>query len=210
MTQQTELWEGKFGDFYQERNTITEAEVINRYKLWEMLFKIIYTANGSVPKSVLEVGAGQGPNLMAIEKLSLQTQQPIKLFATEINQKARLHMQENVKTVELLTDIPKQETAELVYTYGVMIHVHPAHLLGLMKQMYAASSKYIVCCEYFAPDIRPLPYRGEKDALWLNDYGKMWMSNFGLRLVAYGFCWKPVTGLDNITHWVFEKRSTMI
>lgn len=210
MTQQTDLWEGKFGDFYQERNLVTEQEWQNRAKLWETIFKIIYMSTGVFPSSVLEVGAGQGPNLMAIEKLALSAQKPVKLYATEINEKARLHLQENVKSVEILHDIPKQETVDLIYTYGVMIHVHPAHIMGLQKQMFEASSRYIVCAEYFAPDMRPLPYRGEKDALWLNDYGKLWMNNFPLRVISYGFCWKPITGLDNITYWIFEKKKVMI
>jgi len=209
MTQQADLWSGPFGDFYQERNSLTEEEVDRRATFLSGVFKLIYTINGSVPKSVLEIGAGQGPNLSAIRKIELENSVPIKRYATEINEKARLKLQENVKDVEILHAIPNTPIADLVMTYGVMIHTHPAHIRDLQTKMYNATNRWILCCEYFAPTTRPIVYRGEKDALWLDDYGGMLMRNFSLRLLGYGFSWKPITGLDNITFWVFEKTSKM-
>lgn len=208
-TDQTELWTGPFGDDYQARNALTEEEVAKRVTLWENIFKVIYMNCGDVPKSVLEIGAGQGPNIAALHKLSMSIQKPIKLFATEINQKARMALSSNVPTCEILDSIPKEPIADLVLTYGVLIHTHPAHLVGLMRQIHAASRRWIVACEYFAPQSRPITYRGEKDALWLDDYGKYYIENFSLRIVGYGFCWKVTTGLDNITQWTFEKAEKM-
>lgn len=210
MSQQIELWKGAFGDLYQERNAPSDTEIVQRVAMWDHLYKYVYTMCGAYPKSVLEVGAGQGPNLMAIEKLALIAGVPIKLYATEINEKARLKLSENVKDLEILADIPKEEFADLVYTYGVMIHTHPAHLRALQTKMYNASKRWLLCAEYFAPETRPVVYRGEKDALWLDDYGSHWLSNFPLRVVAYGFMWKKITGLDNITWWLFEKTGKMI
>lgn len=210
MTTQIELWKGPFGDLYQERNAPNEQEVMARYKMWDTFLRNIYHNTGIFPTSILEVGAGQGPNLMAIEKLSMDLMKPIKLYATEINEKARLKLMENVKDVEILHDIPKTEIADIVFTYGVLIHTHPALVRGLQQQMFDASSRYIICCEYFAPDIRPLVYRGEKDALWLDDYGSRWVDNFPLRILSYGFLWKKTTELDNVTFWLFEKTRKMI
>lgn len=210
MTQQIDLWKGPFGDLYQERNHVTADDIEARAMLWEVILKIVYGHTNYLPNSMLEVGAGQGPNLLGIQRVSMKIGKPIKLYATEINEKARLILQENVKDVELLANIPKQETVDLVYTYGVLIHTHPAHVRGLMTEMFNASSRFIVCCEYFSPELRPIVYRGEKDALWLNDYGKLWLDSFPLRILHYGFCWKPLTGLDNITYWVFEKTRKMI
>lgn len=210
MTTQTDLWKGPFGDLYQERNAPTEKEVEARYKIWDTIIRSAYSHTGYFPNSILEVGAGQGPNLMALEKLSLDISKPIKLYATEVNEKARLKLQENVKSVEILHDIPKMELADLVYTYGVMIHTHPAHIKGLQQQMFDASKRYICCMEYFAPETRPVVYRGEKDALWLDDYGSKWLDNFPLRILSYGFLWKKTTGLDNVTFWLFEKTRKMI
>ena len=37
--------------------------------------------------------------------------------------------------------------------------------------------------------------------------GGFWLDHLpGLRVIAYGFSWKRLTGLDNLTWWLFEKR----
>jgi len=205
-TKQSELWAGLFGDAYQERNKLDKAEILKRKEfLTTVLIHSIYARTGVFPQSVLEIGAGQGPNMCALEQLSKDHSIPLTLYATELNQKARIALSENVKTINILDDIPKEETADMVMTYGVLIHVHPAHIKDLLGRIYNASKRFIVCCEYFSPTTRAIPYRGEKEALWADDYGKILQETFSLKLVNYGFAWKPVTGLDNITYWVFEK-----
>jgi len=209
-TKQTELWEGVFGDAYQERNELTQEEIKRRQGLMRTVLTGIYSRTGKLPTDILEIGAGQGPNLCGLEKLSIELGVPIGLYATEINQKARIALSENCTLVKILDDIPSTPTFDLVYTYGVMIHTHPAHLRSLQQKIYDASKRFIACFEYFAPETRPIMYRGEKDALWLDDYGKKFMDNFPLNLVTYGFAWKPFTGLDNVTYWVLEKKDKMI
>ena len=209
MTQQEDLWKGEFGNSYQDRNEITEEDIKNRQRHWNDLLQVIYGVTGYLPQSILEIGAGQGPNMLALEKLSLQIQKPIKLYATEINQKARIKLSENVKTLEILDQIPNEPIADLVFTYGVMIHTHPAHLRELMSIMHKASKRFLLCSEYFASITTPKTYRGEKDALWLDDYGSHFLNHFRLRLVGCSFSWKRITGLDNVTNWVFEKTEKM-
>jgi hypothetical protein len=51
------------------------------------------------------------------------------------------------------------------------------------------------------------PYRGHDDRLFKRDFGGYWLDHFSdLWTVAYGFAWKRITGLDNLTWWLFEKR----
>ena len=51
-----------------------------------------------------------------------------------------------------------------------------------------------------------IPYRGHTDALWRRDYGSIWLDNFtDLHCQGAIFAWKRMTGLDNLTFWVFEK-----
>lgn len=210
-THQLELWRGPFGDDYQLRNLLNDDEVNARVPFWTGVLQLCYmNCNGVMPSSIFEVGAGQGPNMVALEKVSLQIQKPIKLFATEANDKAKDALQQNVKSIEILNDIPTTPSIDLSFTYGVLIHTHPAHIRGLTDKIYKSSKRWIMCAEYFAPDTRPITYRGEKEALWLDDYGAKWMDNYPLRLLGYGFCWKRTTKLDNITFWVFEKMEKMI
>ena len=208
-TDQQKLWAGVFGDYYQDRNKLTDEEVEKREPFLLNILQWSYSVTGHLTKSVLEIGAGQGPNILALERISIKSAMPMMLYATELNQKARLHLSENCKTVQILDSIPNEPIADMVFTYGVLIHTHPAHVKNLMDQIFKASKRFIVCCEYFAPETRPMMYRGEKDALWLDDYGSKWLVNHSLRLVGYGFAWKKVTGLDNVTYWIFEKSEKM-
>ena len=50
------------------------------------------------------------------------------------------------------------------------------------------------------------PNAGE-NRLFKRDFGGLWLDTCpDLRVVAYGFAWKRLTGLDNLTWWLFEKR----
>lgn len=220
MTEQIKLWDGKFGTDYFERNKFTEEFLRPRYLFWDNMIKNMYYAFGSMPNDILEIGAGAGANMMAIRNVYTTAKQdptedysevnviPHKLFATEVNTDAAEALQTNVPGIKLLPyDRLHQfpNIADLAFTSGVLIHTHPAHRMELMRNIYNASRKFIVCIEYFAPETRMIPYRGTENSLWLDDYGSIWLDNFDVRVVSYGFCWKKTTGLDNVTYWLMEK-----
>ena len=98
---------------------------------------------------------------------------------------------------------------DLVFTMGVLIHIHPDDLLANMQKMYDYSGKYILMGEYFNRTPVMIEYHGEKDKLFKRDFGKMFMENFQVRLVDYGFLWGHLydeAGFDDITYWLFEKK----
>lgn len=221
MTEQIKLWsDEEFGDEYAKRNALTEEFIRPRYLFWDNMIKNLHYAVGGIPKDILEIGANAGANLMAIRQVYRTARQnpnedesevnviPHTLYATEVNTNAAEALRQNVPGVKLLPPDRLHQfpnTADLVFTSGVLIHTHPAHRMELMRDIYNASRRFIVCIEYFAPETRMIPYRGKENALWLDDYGSIWLDNFNVRVINYGFCWKKVTGLDNVTYWVFEK-----
>ena len=75
-----------------------------------------------------------------------------------------------------------------------------------MFRNYRVTRRYIVCIEYFSDKPEEIPYRGHDGVLFKRDFGGFWIDNFpDLETRDYGFVWKRVTGLDNLTWWVFEK-----
>jgi len=51
-------------------------------------------------------------------------------------------------------------------------------------------------------------YHGRERMLFLRDYGTFWLENFpGLRVVDFGFFWKPISG-DNLNWWLFQKAAS--
>lgn len=207
MTNEKKLWQGDFGDQYHKRNMITDDNLQPRMVLWHATIPMLLTPSYH-PMSYLEVGAGLGANLITINNIYQTHGRVPELYAIETNDKAREALSELEHTKVLKGDAlnigAPNASVDVAFTCGVLIHVNPEDQIQALKEIYRVSKKYIICMEYFSPDLREVNYHGEK-ALWTRDYGSLWLDNFKLRSVGYTFFWKRVSGLDNITSWVFEK-----
>lgn len=201
------LWMGEFGDEYTERNEIIEKNIAHRVFMWGAIGSLLSVS----PKSILEIGAGTGINLIAIDRIYEMHDQEVDLFALEPNKKASdILISQSIRNLSMVSGyatniVSIDGSVDLAFTSGVLIHIHPDDVLKAMKEIHRVSRKYIVCVEYFAPEVREIKYRGQDGALWLNDYGSLWLNNFKLTCLGYGFFWKRLSGLDNLTYWVFEK-----
>src|SRR3989338_3210522 len=98
---------------------------------------------------------------------------------------------------------------DLVFTMGVLIHINPDQLLEHMEKMFKYSNKYILMGEYFNRTPVSIEYQGEKEKLFKRDFGKLFIQNFNVKLVDYGFLWGHIydkAGFDDVTWWLFEKN----
>jgi len=203
---QLRFWRGEFGNAYTDRNDAVAEHLRARVAMWA---PIMATMVGAPPQTVLEVGANVGNNLRALRQLS-----GAEFFALEPNAKARQKLigdgvvpSGNVRDgFAAAIDFP-DNSIDLVFTSGVLIHIHPNDLLASCREMHRVSRRYVVSVEYFADTPTELGYRGHDERLFKRDFGGFWLDNFAdLRVVNYGFAWKRLTGLDNLTWWVFEKQ----
>lgn len=207
MVKPIEKWATRFGDDYHARND--DPMLAARYDLFSA---IIRDTMWAPPASILEVGAGRGYNLEAINRLyvDMRVDAP-RMLATEPNASAveiinksmegvsHFSVMENVSRV-------KDRSVELAFTCGVLIHVPPTDLVETMAEIYRCSNRWIAAIEYFSPEPRALDYRGHPGMLWTGDFGSLWLDAFPrLRFRKCGFAWKRSTGLDNLTWWLFEK-----
>ena len=77
-----------------------------------------------------------------------------------------------------------------------------------MKKIFDLSKNYILIGEYFNRTPISLKYQGEDDKLFRNDFGKIFQTNFDVKLVDYGFLWGHIydsAGFDDFTWWLFKK-----
>jgi pseudaminic acid biosynthesis-associated methylase len=163
---------------------------------------------GRPPAKILEIGCNIGQNLRALARLTTA-----ELHAVEPNSQARRRLlDDKVLPAERLTDAVAGETGlpsgayDLVFTSGVLIHIHPDNLEAAVREMHRLSSRYLLCREYFADRPQEIPYRGLTEALFKRDFGGFFLDLFpDLVVRGYGFQWKRTTGLDNPTWWLFEK-----
>jgi pseudaminic acid biosynthesis-associated methylase len=198
-------WSGEFGDRYTERNAASIDAVRGRTRVWAEVFRPIV---GDMPASALEVGPNVGLNLRGIQALA-----PMDLWGIEPNPAARERLvADGVLPADRVIEgfgheIPMADrSVDLAFTSGVLIHVDPTLLERTMREIHRVSAKYVFCAEYFSPKAETIPYRGETDLLFKNDFGSLYLDLFpDLRLVDYGFFWRRTTVMDDSTWWLFRK-----
>lgn len=202
---QVEFWRGQFGDAYTDRNNLKPEFLRARTAMWS---SILRHTIASPPRSILEVGANIGVNLRALRQLT-----DARFMAVEPNDKARQILAEDgiVAVADMRAgtaaaiDLPER-CADFVFTSGVLIHIHPDQLGTSLGEIHRIAGRWICAVEYFADRPTEVAYRGHSNVLFKRDFGGEWLDRFpNLRPVAYGFEWKRVTGLDNLTWWLFEK-----
>ena len=190
-----QFWTGAEGDAYQHRNPIGSKDLTARRRLWAEILDHLHPA----PRSILEIGAGQGANLLALQSLSQAS-----LAAVEPNQVARqmLH-QLNLKVVD---EKPEFHSYDLVFTSGVLIHIPPEKLKSSMFPIWQAAKQWIGCIEYYSDQPESVLYQDKPNLLWKRDFGDFWLKNFPLEPIACGFAWRELTGLDNVTWWILRRK----
>lgn len=200
-TSQEALWAGDFGTEYAQRNR-GDALVASNVALFE---KVLARTEGV--SSVLELGCNVGNNLRALRELLPEAD----LRGVEINPAAAAEVRAwggaEVDVASILGYEPRAQ-ADLCFTKGVLIHIDPSRLAEVYATLSAASSRYVMVCEYYNPTPVEVHYRGHDHALFKRDFaGEILDATPGLRLVDYGFTYHrdPVAPLDDSTWFLMER-----
>lgn len=204
-TPQLEKWTGAFGDAYVERNPASAEAVARRLRAFVKIFEHL---DGDPPKSILECGCNIGLNLRALRQFTSAA-----LFAIEPNGRAiQRVLADGVLPAEAVYEASLEhlpfadDSVDLVFTAGVLIHVPPESLERACREMFRVSRKYVLCIEYFAKHPEAVPYHGETGLLFKRDFGGLWLDLYPeLVPMAEGFFWSRTTGLDDATWWLFRK-----
>lgn len=187
------LWQGPWGDEYHDRNKPDDRRLF-----WAEIIKHFPT----LPKSVIELGAGKGENLAALHHNLPDLK---NITAVEINPTAVGHLKK-YPFIEI-----RQESAwdakdlseyDLAIVRGFLIHV-PAFKLNDVLTALGTANKYVVMIEYMDTERREIPYHGKEGALWADNFawkfGRMnprrWVSHkLGENLI------------DGTTTFLFERK----
>lgn len=171
-TEQIKFWQNSFGNEYVERNSV---DVDERYSAKYGITRTALNREfiGHMPRDarILEVGCNNGRQLKALEGLGFT-----ELYGIEINRKAlgiaRQHTHLNVLYASAF-DIPFRDGFfDVVYTSGVLIHIHPHDLPRAFAEMRRVTRRYIWGFEYFAETLEAIPYRGHNDRMWKGNYAQ--------------------------------------
>ena len=198
-----EVWKGDFGNAYVERCRPDDARLRQLTIAWANLLKRV---SSDPPRSILEVGANVGANLVALGRVT-----EAQLWGLEPNENARNALN-NVLPKDRIIDgsaenIPLPDQAvDMVFTSGVLIHIHPESLLRACSEIVRCARKYVICIEYFSDEPEMKRYRGQDEILFKRDFGSFYLDHFpDLKVIDCGFNWRRTTGIGNATWWIMRR-----
>jgi pseudaminic acid biosynthesis-associated methylase len=191
-TIQESFWSGNFGEAYTDRNTFSQEEWDKLYLETWGITKIAMNekAMGEIPRDakILEVGCNIGMQLSGFKRMGFKNLYGIELQAYAV-EKAKATTQ-GINIIQGSGfDIPFRDNYfDLVCTNGVLIHIDPVNLKGIMSEIYRCSSRYIMGFEYYNEQTESVTYRGHTNYLWKADYEQIYRDYFpSLRILKKDF-----------------------
>ncbi len=173
------MWKGEFGKKYFERNSQSVEELnssyIKKYGVTRTVLNKEFLKG--IPKDVkiLEVGSNIGLQLMAIQKLGFNDLTGIEIFQEAIEKSKKITPGINTLKADA-QDIPfKDNWFDLVFTSGVLIHIHPDNLSKVIDEICRVSKKFVWGFEYFSEKLQKINYRGNENRLWKTDFVKAYL-----------------------------------
>lgn len=187
-TQEEEVWAGKLGKEYTDRNLMSPDELdrqcIDYYGISRTELNKEFLTDMSVD-GILEVGCNVGNQLLLLNKMGY-----VNLWGIELQDYAVEIARKRTRGINIVKgsafDIPyKDDFFDLVFTSGLLIHIPPDDIDKVLDEIYRCTNRYIWGFEYYSPDgYQMINYREEDDLLWKTDFAKLFLDRFpDLRLV---------------------------
>ena len=203
LTEQESFWALEYATEYINKNS--KFDSVRGVDAWKKML-----AKASNIKSLLECGCNIGRNLKFLNEVLPDSSKSI----IEISKPAFDKVIADQKILRAYNGSIMDSNFslgefDLVFTMGVLIHIHPQNLISNMQKMFGYSNKYILIGEYFNRTPVQIEYQGKLDKLFKCDFGSLFADNFEVTVVDYGFLWGRYyddAGFDDFTWWLFEKK----
>lgn len=176
------VWMDKFGDRYTKRNFYSPSELDSlyekRYGTTRTSLNKQFLPKLHVEAKILEAGANAGNQLMLLKEMGFKN-----LYGMEVNKQAIKAGISRGGDIEFINAAAQQmpftdNFFNMVFTSGLLIHIHPDRMKDVMLEMVRCSKKYIWCFEYYEKEYAEIEYQGTKQLLWKADYAKIFLENF--------------------------------
>ena len=126
---------------------------------------------------ILEVGCNTGLKLGILQKMGFTN-----LNGVELNETALKTARKNFPGINFFhSDIEKFETDkkfDLVFTFGVLIHLNPAIISNVVKKIFSLSNMYIFGFESYSEILQEVRYRENLHVQWKQDFMGAYIKNF--------------------------------
>ena len=175
-------WIEKFGKEYTDRNNLSLEELEKLYKenygFTRTELNTLFLDKIERSKKILEIGSNIGMQLLCLQKMGFKN-----LYGIEPQDYAIQLSKDKTKNINIIKgdafDIPfKDEFFDIVFTSGVLIHIHKQNIKKAIREIYRCSNRYIWGFEYYADKYTEILYRGQKNLLWKANFPKIYMDTF--------------------------------
>lgn len=179
---QLNIWESNFGQEYTDRNNLSlndlEKLYKNNYGVTRTALNTLFLDKLDYSKKILEIGSNFGIQLLCLQRMGFQN-----LYGIEPQEYAVHLSKKRTKNINIIRgnvfDVPfKDNFFDIVFTSGVLIHIHPKNIKKALKEIYRCSCEYIWGFEYYSEKYTELEYRGQKEALWKANFPKIYQDIF--------------------------------
>jgi len=175
-TDQLGQWTRDFGRSYTDRNTMSPDEMDAGFALQfgvrkSTIYRELVGPTRLPAGRALEVGCNIGLQLqllrLANRRLELHGLEPQEYALA----RARVLAPEVSFHQGTAFDMPfPDDSFDLVFTHGVLIHLHPRDLPKAIGEMCRVSRRFILCHEYYARETTEVRYQGSDGLLWKTDF----------------------------------------
>lgn len=177
-TEQMGQWLSHFGRQYTARNDLTfeelEAYYRERYGLSRTELNRRFLANLDPQATILEVGCNVGGQLGCLRRMGFRRLWGLELQGPAVRL-ARMRAPGLLAVQASALAIPFADRSfDLVFTSGVLIHIHPQDIGQVMAEAVRCTRQFIWGFEYYAPEYAEIPYRGQRELLWKADFAQLY------------------------------------
>ncbi len=178
-TEQMLVWKSEFGRCYTDRNCGSVEEMDTRYEAQYGLTRTTLNQRflEKIEKSakILEVGANIGLQLQCLQEMGF-----LNLLGIELQEYALEESRRQFRNIYMIRgsalNLPfKDASFDLVFTSGVLIHIHPSDLTQALREIRRCSRRWIWGFEYFSEQSQEVVYRGKTNLLWKNNFAKEYL-----------------------------------
>ena len=208
---QSQVWDGKFGVRYTNRNTFTYTEWNKMYKDRFGFTKETLNENflNKVPKKIkiLELGCNIGSQLRCLYKMGYKN-----LNGVELQYHCLKKLRNNFDMINgvqsTIYKLPfKNNSFDLVFTNNVLIHIHPKKIKIVLKEMHRVSSSFIWGSEYYSKNYKEVIYRKKKNLLWKADFASIFLKTFkNLKLLKQKFLLNKINKIEIDSMYLLKKK----
>lgn len=178
LTSQLGAWTSGFGRAYTDRNTMSaddmDATFAARFGVPKTtIYRELVGVDRLTGGRALEVGCNIGLQLELLGRANPS----LALAGVEPQEYAIARARQRLPGARFLQGsafaLPFEDDAfDLVFTHGVLIHIHPADLSRALREIHRVSSRFILAHEYFAPETVEVRYREADGLLWKTDFAR--------------------------------------